>query len=125
MRYEILLRNKYHDVTIIPYAIVSHVGVDTMLSRVCEATEDERRNFYHRLEMDRRNIFISTTAPFILAVVVVEKGNIPLSLSPSDFFDYEGQDDVEPIRALDIEDESNKALASAYLVTKVKKAERL
>lgn len=125
MRYEILLRNIYHDVTIIPYAVVSHVGVDTMLSRVCEANEEERRAFYHRLDMDRRNIFVSPRAPFILAVVVVEKGNIPISLSPSDFFDYESQEDVPAIRALDMEEDSNRALASAYLVTKVQKAERL
>ena len=125
MRYEMLLRNKYHDVTVIPYAVVSHVGVDTMLSKVCDATEEERRDFYQRLDMDRRNIFVSPRAPFILAVIILEKGNVPLSLSPSDFFDYEAQDDVPPIRALDMEEESNKALASAYMVTKVKKAERL
>ena len=125
MRYEMLLRNKYHDVTVIPYAVVSHVGVDTMLSKVCDATEEERRDFYQRLDMDRRNIFVSPRAPFILAVIILEKGNVPLSLSPSDFFDYEEQDDVPPIRALEMEEESNKALASAYLVTKVKKAERL
>lgn len=125
MRYEILLRNIYHDVTIIPYAVVSHVGVDTMLSRVCEANEEERRAFYHRLDMDRRNIFVSPRAPFILAVVVVEKGNIPISLSPSDFFDYESQEDVPAIRALDMEEDSNRALANAYLVSKVQKAEPL
>ena len=126
MRYEILLRNKYHDVTIIPYAVVSHVGVDTMLSRVCEANEDERRIFFERLDMDRRNLFVSPRAQFILAVVIIEKGNMPISLSPADFFDYESQTDAIPVRADDTEEEdSNKALANAYLVSNVQKAELL
>lgn len=94
MRYEILLRNKNHEVTIIPYAIVSHIGVDTLLSRVCEANEEERRIFFKQLEADGRNRYIEPRSPFVLAVVAMDKANVPLSLSPSDFLDYGEREDI-------------------------------
>lgn len=97
MRYEILLRNRNHDITIVPYAVVSHIGVDTLLSRVCEATEEERRTFFTRLEGDKRGRFVSPRTPFILAVVTMEKGNVPISLSPNDYFNYEDQVDCIPV----------------------------
>lgn len=110
MRYEILLRNRNHDITIIPYAVVSYIGVDTLLSRVCEATEEERRIFFNRLEGDERGRFVSPRTPFILAVVTMEKGNVPISLSPNDYFDYEDQVDCYPTEkaSLFIDDEEDQ-----------------
>lgn len=96
MRYEVLLRSKYHDTVIIPYAVVSHIGVDTLLSHVCNADEEARRDFFNQLDEDRRNIYAANSSQFVLAVVIIEHGAVPLSLSPQEFFSYEEDADAIP-----------------------------
>lgn len=93
VQYEILVHNRDHDKVIIPYAVVSHLGVDVLLKGICDADEEDRRLFFNTLIHERRNRFISKRNSFVLAAVTLDKDNVPLSLSPEDFFSYEDEHD--------------------------------